>query len=285
MRHFIAAASVFALAACGLNGTDRYKDETKPATTASAAAYPTMASDNLADPMASHDGQQVSADVPDPEQRPVMQAQVALDRVGFGPGVIDGKMGMSTHNALKGFQEAKGLKVSGEIDDATKQAMQQWQSLPATRVVTIPADWGQAQYYKVPDKPEDQAKMQRLGYSSLDERLAERFHTTLDVLKQLNPDGRPAGMTASTGTLAPGDPHKSDAIGYALDEALLDAQRVGHRHRLYAAARPGIVLYRRAANPGPEYRRRPDRARRGRRCDMAADPCLARGRDRTAQSG
>ena len=204
MRHFIAAASVLALTACGLNGTDRYKDETKPATTASAATYPTMASDNLADPMASHDGQQVSVDVPDPEQRPVMQAQVALDRVGFGPGVIDGKMGMSTHNALKGFQEANSLKATGEIDDATKQAMRQWQSLPATRVVTIPADWGHTQYYKVPDKAEDQAKMQRLGYSSLDERLAERFHTTLDVLKQLNPAGRPAGMTAPTGTPAPG---------------------------------------------------------------------------------
>ena len=174
------------------------------ATTAAAPAYPTMANDNLADPMASHDGQQVAADIPDPEQRPVMQAQVALDRVGFGPGVVDGKMGISTVNALKGFQEAKGLTVTGKIDDATKQAMQQWQSIHATRVVAIPADWGQTPYYKVPDKAEDQAKMQQLGYSSLDERLAERFHTTVDVLKQLNPGGRPAGMTAPTGSSTPG---------------------------------------------------------------------------------
>ena len=204
MRQFIAAASILALAACGLNGTDRYKDDSKPVTTASTAAYPTMASDNLADPMASHDGQQLAANIPDPEQRPVMQAQVALDRVGFGPGVIDGKMGMSTHNALKGFQEANSLKTTGEIDDPTKQAMQQWQSLPATRVVSIPNGWGQTQYYKMPDKAEDQAKMQRLGYSSLDERLAERFHTTIDVLKQLNPGGRPAGMTSATETPTPG---------------------------------------------------------------------------------
>ena len=204
MRYLIAAASCFALAACGMNGTDRYKDENKSASTTSTATYPTMANDNLADPMASHDGQQVATDIPDPEERPVMQAQVALDRVGFGPGVIDGKMGMSTHNALRGFQEANGLKVTGELDDATRQAMAKWQSLPATRVVAIPADWGQTQYYEVPDKAENQAKMQRLGYSSLDERLAERFHTTIDVLKQLNPGGRPAGMTAPSGTPAPG---------------------------------------------------------------------------------
>ena len=205
MRRLIAATSCLALVACGLNGTDRYKDEQKSSTASAATpAYPTMTNDNLADPMASHDGQQVASDIPDPEQRPIMQAQVALDRVGFGPGVIDGKMGMSTHNALKGFQEANDLKVSGELDDATRQAMQQWQSLPATRVVSIPAQWGQTRYYKVPDKAENQAKMQRLGYSSLDERLAERFHTTVDVLKQLNPGGRPAGMKAPVATPAAG---------------------------------------------------------------------------------
>ena len=35
--------------------------------------------------------------------------------------------------------------------------------------------------------------MDRLGYNSLDEKLAERFHTTVEVLKSLNPGGKPAG--------------------------------------------------------------------------------------------
>ena len=199
MRRVIAATSLFALAACGLNGTDRYKDEEKTASAKGAASGATI----LADPMASRDGQQLADDIRDPEKRPIMQAQVVLDRQGFMPGVVDGKMGMSTVNALKGFQEANGLTVSGKIDEATTQALAKWQSIPATRVVTIPADWGQGDYFAIPEKPEDQAKMKSLGYASLDERLAERFHTTVETLRALNPGGRPAGAPAPAGTATP----------------------------------------------------------------------------------
>lgn len=207
MRYVFAAASLFALAACGLNGTDRYKDgEDKtaaPAATDAGPGYDTMGADNLADRMASQDGRQLASDIPDPEKRPVMQAQVVLDRAGFMPGVVDGKMGMSTVTALKGFQEANGLTVTGELDEASLQKLAQWQAIPATRVVTIPASWGNETYYATPEKPEDQARMKSLGYASLDERLAERFHTTVEVLKALNPGGRPAGAPAPTGTAAP----------------------------------------------------------------------------------
>ena len=206
-KYFVVAASSLALAACGMHGQDNETQDTAQPTAASAAndyGYDTYGDDNLADTMASNDaaGQNGSAQaggeatIPDPEQRPVMQAQVVLDRIGFGPGVIDGKMGMSTTNALNGFQTANDLEVTGELDEATKQALAQYDTIPATRVVTIPRNWGSQTYYKTPDDAEDQAKMQRLGYSSLDEKLAERFHTTVDVLKQLNPNGRPAGMEA-----------------------------------------------------------------------------------------
>ncbi|MGX7952450.1 L,D-transpeptidase family protein [Tsuneonella sp. HG249] len=191
MRKIIATASLFALAACGLNGTDRNAEEGAADKSANATT------ENLADAMASRDGADGAADVPnipDTEPRPVMQAQVVLDRQGFGPGVIDGKMGLSTENALEGFQEANELEVTGELDEATKAKLAQWERIPATRVVRIPADWGTLDYAKTPEEPEDQAKLERLGYQNLDEKLAERVHTTVDVLKTLNPGGRPAGM-------------------------------------------------------------------------------------------
>ena len=199
MRRLACAATILLLAACNAK-SDRNAES--PAPTANPT---TAAADNLADTMASHDsasGQQPAPAIPDTEQRPMMQAQVVLDRQGFGPGVIDGAMGMSTENALKGFQEAKGLDVTGKLDDETSQALAKWDNIPATRVVTIPADWGRITYAKMPDGAAQQAQMQQLGYESLDEKLAERFHTTVAVLQQLNPGGQPAGMQGTGGSLS-----------------------------------------------------------------------------------
>jgi lipoprotein-anchoring transpeptidase ErfK/SrfK len=181
------------LAACGFNGTDPDEDETAAAEkTAPAAVQDPDFADFAAQELA------------DSEPRPEMQLQVVLDQQGFGPGVIDGGMGLSTRNALKGFQEANSLAVTGQLDEATKQALARWKDVPATRVVRIPESWGQLEFAAVPEEPEDQAKMDRLGYESMAEKLAERFHTTPEVLQELNPGGRPAGAAAGPADLAAG---------------------------------------------------------------------------------
>ena len=208
MRIFVlAAVSSLALAACGMQGQDNEQEGDPVANSDSGRdyGYETYGDDNLADTMASNDdryrneigadagGEQAQpSELPDAEERPIMQVQVVLDRVGFGPGVIDGKMGMSTENALRGFQEANDLEITGKLDEATKSALADWERIPATRVVTIPASWGEESYIDMPEDVAEKAKLERLGYSSLDERLAERFHTTVEVLKQLNPNGQPA---------------------------------------------------------------------------------------------
>jgi lipoprotein-anchoring transpeptidase ErfK/SrfK len=213
MRTVLAAVVLMALAACGSND----KDQAAPQ---AAAAQTAAAPQNGADSMASQDpaaGAQAQVDIPDSQPRPIMQAQVVLDRQGFGPGVIDGKMGISTENALRGFQEAHGLPVTGKLDPATQQALGHWSNIAATRVVKVPDDWGTRQYQKVPKEPEDQARMQELGYESLDERLAERFHTTAEVLDQLNPNGQPAGST--TPALAEGGKHTAQGNAQAAASA------------------------------------------------------------------
>ncbi len=147
------------------------------------------------DPLAARDpapGAAAEAGPPDSEPRPLMQAQVVLERLGFGPGIIDGREGASLVNALEGFQEARGLPVTGELDESTRSALSPFDNIPATRVVTIPAAWGDEAFAPIPDNMPAQAQMTRLGYTSMAEKLAERFHTTPAVLAALNPGGKPA---------------------------------------------------------------------------------------------
>lgn len=190
MRFTLPCAALMALAACAPeDGSDKGE--------ARVAAAP----DGGADAMAARDpapGQAAEIAIPDTEQRPLMQAQVVLERLGFGPGVIDGKQGLSFANALKGFQESRDLPVTGEIDEATRAALSQWSNIPATRVVTIPAAWGKEQFAPVPESMAEQAKQASLGYENMTEKLAERFHTTPAVLAQLNPGGKPAGAGGGT---------------------------------------------------------------------------------------
>jgi lipoprotein-anchoring transpeptidase ErfK/SrfK len=123
-----------------------------------------------------------------PETRPVMQLQVVLDRQGFSPGVIDGKEGMSLTTALRGFQRAHGLNDTGDVDDRTRAMLAQWDRIPSTRTITIDAGFAAGPFAgPIPHEPEDQARLSALGYSDLLEKLAERYHTTPDTLRALNP--------------------------------------------------------------------------------------------------
>ena len=206
MRAWIFVAPLFVvMGGCNYGGTSQEQQAPQEKQIAPA---PPLATAAAPDPLAAHDpamGEQASADMPDAEERPVMQAQVVLDRLGFTPGVVDGKEGMSTRNAVSGFQEANGLSVTGNLDEPTSQALSRWNNIPATRVVTIPADFAAGPFYRVPARPADQAKMSALGYESLDEKLAERFHTTIETLKLLNPGGvdSPPAPPRSTASPSP----------------------------------------------------------------------------------
>lgn len=191
-RTLIAVASTLVLAACGMQGQDNDKSEKTTATESPVAAdqwgYETFSADNLADSMASNDA---AAGVTSADENPLMQVQVLLDRQGFGPGVIDGKSGLSMRNALRGFQESQGLDETGELDEKTRAALAALPQVAATREVTIPQSWGKQSYRPTPEDPAEQAKLASLAYQSIDERLAERFHTTVDVLRELNPVAAP----------------------------------------------------------------------------------------------
>ncbi|MBW8753690.1 MAG: murein L,D-transpeptidase [Sphingomonadales bacterium] len=182
-------ASLAALAACRMDPTGDSGQQQARDRPAAPSPAPSSAP-TAVDPLAARDpapGAPLDPALIDDRPRPTMQLQVVLDRLGFTPGVVDDKQGLSTRNAIAGFQEARGLAINGELDAATRQALSAWSNIPATRVVTIPADFAAGPFQPIPSKPADQAKLASLGYQSLDEKLAERFHTTPETLLMLNP--------------------------------------------------------------------------------------------------
>ena len=53
----------------------------------------------------------------------ILRAQEHLKALGYQPGPVDGILGGKTRDALRQYQTAKELAVTGNLDDATKKAM------------------------------------------------------------------------------------------------------------------------------------------------------------------
>ena len=122
--------------------------------------------------------------------------QVALDRVCFSPGIIDGKPGAKTELATREFQRVRRLSVTGKLDAATAQLLGADPARAAAWCTITPAD--AALVGRVPTGWVEKSKLARLPYPSLDQLLAERYHCSRALLATLNP-GRDLAH------LAPGD--------------------------------------------------------------------------------
>src|SRR5262245_19576399 len=90
--------------------------------------------------------------------------QVALDRAGFSPGVIDGTLGGKTRQAIRAFQEANNLEPTGLADAQTRGALGDESESTTTAMVTEADAAGP--FVQVPETMTEKAKLDWLGYSS-----------------------------------------------------------------------------------------------------------------------
>ena len=121
-----------------------------------------------------------------PERQALLRAQIALDRAGFSPGVIDGKDGSNFQSALAAWKAAHG---GADLAPDTGP-------LPLASYTITPEDVA-GPFAPVPKDLAEMAKLKSVGYATPLEGMAERFHADEALLKELNPqaDFGKAGTT------------------------------------------------------------------------------------------
>lgn len=113
--------------------------------------------------------------------------QILLDRAGVSPGVTDGYNGGMSRSAIQTFERRAGLRVDGELDMQVWDLLSAYAAAPMTRSYTITPNDAQGLVPKIPSDYAEKAQMSTQGYTSIAERLAERFHMDEKFLAYLNP--------------------------------------------------------------------------------------------------
>lgn len=194
----------------------------------------------------------VAGDVAGPS---VLMVQVLLSRAGFSPGEIDGRWGDNTEVAVAAFQRDAGLRPSGIVDAATRQALARRagtaDALVTTHVLT--ADDVEGPFRTLPSDVYAQAELERLTYESLAEKLGERFHASPALLARLNGGRDLDALAAGDSLRVPNVDGAPQAVG-SVERVVVN----GHDGYLQALGADGRVVFHAPVTLGSRYNRSPE---------------------------
>lgn len=162
-------------------------------------------------------------------------AEVLLDRLDISPGVIDGKAGSNAGKAIAAFQRSRGLTVSGKLDRATWDKLCD-ASTPALIAYTIADEDVRGPFVpQIPRDLEAMSKLTSLGYRSAAQLLAEKFHTSEEVIAELNPGKAVdrAGTVITVPNVAGGRP-AGQVVRIEVDKLAGTVRALGHHDELVA---------------------------------------------------
>jgi lipoprotein-anchoring transpeptidase ErfK/SrfK len=129
------------------------------------------------------------------DQKPIgdnaTRLQIFLDQANFGPGVIDGKIGLFSELAVKSWNEVNGHPLDdwSAVNTAARETITN--PYAVALVPEIASEWVNS---KLSHKRSEQAKTKRMAYRSIAEFMSERYHTDIPTLIRLNPEVKIYGL-------------------------------------------------------------------------------------------
>ncbi|HEX6201774.1 MAG TPA: L,D-transpeptidase [Thermoanaerobaculia bacterium] len=187
----------------------------------------------------------------------VLALQWMLDRVSFSPGVIDGRWGKNSEKAVYWLQDSLGLEPTGRADRRLWDLLSGQVGVDGPlREHTVTSSDLEGPFLAIPEDVYAQAELDCLCYSSPAEALAERFHTTPELLARLNPDVDLASVAAGQRLWVPAVEEVAAERGIADDVAEIVVSKGGFY--LHALDEAGDVLYHFPTTVGASYQPSPE---------------------------
>ena len=180
----------------------------------------------------------------------VARLQIALDRALFSPGIIDGRWGKNTEKAVYWLQNREGIPATGVVDSVTWTRVAELSAgRDFVREHRLSADDVAGPFVAIPEDIYEQAEMECMCYESLREKLAERFHTTPELLEQLNTGVNLNAVAAGETLVVPSVRDPSAPLPGSADRLVIS----DGGYYLHAVAADGTILAHFPATLGAEY--------------------------------
>jgi lipoprotein-anchoring transpeptidase ErfK/SrfK len=140
-----------------------------------------------------------------------VRLQIFLDESLFGPGVIDGKPGRFTEEAVRSWNEVNGHPTSdwSAVNAAARKAVPN-----AFGVTVVPEFVGEWVDKSLPTSRALQAQRKRMSYRSIAEFMAERYHCDVPFLVGLNGTPKVHNLKVGDSLIVPNvQPFQIETIG------------------------------------------------------------------------